>query len=146
MLPVQPVQLEVSTIPVTPTWVKSEEDQKVFGRAVGHGAPGSVLQFKAATIEYIAVKESTGEHLELVSKKDIDALKAELADLKQQRNASTNDEMKISLDGRITSATNILIAYQSQQGKDSLPCVPVPMKDLNRDSLPPASDAVGTNR
>ena len=45
---------------------------------------------------------------------DIDALKAELADLKQQRNAATNDEMKISLDGRITSSTNLLIAYQSQ--------------------------------
>ena len=50
---------------------------------------------------------------------DIDALKAELADLKQQRNAATNDGMKISLDGRITSTTNLLIAYQYQQGKDS---------------------------
>ena len=48
---------------LSPTWVISEEDQKIFGKAVGHDAPSSVLQFKTATIAFITVKDSAGKCL-----------------------------------------------------------------------------------
>ena len=46
---------------LSPAWVVSEDDQKIFGKAVGYDAPSSVLESKAATIEFITVKDSSGK-------------------------------------------------------------------------------------
>ena len=52
---------------LSPAWVINEEDQKIFGKAVGHNAPSSVLQFKAATKEFISVKDSAGKYFRYLS-------------------------------------------------------------------------------
>ena len=46
-----------------PTWVENEEDEAMFGKAVGLGlgVDNVVLLSKAATGAFIAAKESTGK-------------------------------------------------------------------------------------
>ena len=65
---------------------------------------------------------------------EIDALKAKIERLEQERDVTSSEAMKISLDGRICSATNLLVSYLAQQGNffDSFPCCPLIFSQLIR--------------